>query len=63
MEKKQLISFKPTNAQLAIIDNLRKHNYLMNQSDVIRMLIDKGAEAVLGAEKCRRIEAQYDSEI
>ena len=37
-----------TPAQLAVVDELRRKYYRMNQSEVYRMLIDAGAAQLLG---------------
>ncbi len=59
MEKKKqeykMVYFKAGKPDVAIINALRKKHYLMNQSDVVRMLIAAGAESILGKDEVEKI--------
>ena len=47
----KVIGFTATETELKIIDAVLRQNYQMNKSEVIRMLINAGAEKVLRADQ------------
>ena len=47
----ELVGFTATPVEVAIIDEMRKRNYKMNKSEVIRLLINEGAKNLLGTGK------------
>jgi hypothetical protein len=44
----KLVGFTATPVELEIIEEVRRRNYRLNNSEAIRMLINAGAEKVLG---------------
>jgi len=53
------VGFTATPVELEIIDEVRRRNYRVNNSEAIRMLINAGAEKVLGKKPERK--AKQDS--
>lgn len=47
----KFIGFTVTPQEELIIDEVQKRNYRMNQSEVIRLLINAGAEKLIGKKK------------
>lgn len=47
----ELVGFTATANEMRIIDAVQKKNYKMNKSEVIRLLINAGAEVLLGEKK------------
>ena len=44
----ELVGFTATPNEVMIIDEMQKRHYKMNKSEVIRLLINAGAEKLLG---------------
>ena len=57
-QEMKLINFKASREQMAVINAIRREHYLMNQSEVVRMLIDAGAEKLLGKAEAERIRKE-----
>lgn len=51
MKKVSCVTFTATEAEKKIIDAVRKKNYKMNQSEVVRLLINEGAKNILGGKE------------
>lgn len=54
-KKGKLINFLAGKQERSIIDAVRKENYTMNQSDIIRMLMIEGAKVKIGEKKVNQI--------
>lgn len=58
MEKSKLINFTASTDELKIIDEIRRKNYTMNQSQIIRLLIHEGAKSLLGDKYSKVVTAK-----
>lgn len=51
MKKVTCVTFTATEAERRIIDAVRRQNYKLNQSEVVRLLINEGAKNLLRQKK------------
>ena len=47
MKKVTCVTFTATETEKRIIDEVRRNNYKLNQSEAVRLLINEGAKALL----------------